>query len=89
MDISVLLRHYYNAKIDAEIAMVWEVLTAITGMPFHLIQKVREDHRVWQARASSNWKPCVAIKHLVTEGEDHKSLQASMNALTDVLDRDD
>ncbi len=36
----------------------------------------------------ADWKHYIAIKHLITEEEDHKSIQASMNAIADVLDKD-
>jgi hypothetical protein len=34
------------------------------------------------------WRHKINIKHLLTEKEDHKSVQASMNAIADVLDKD-
>jgi hypothetical protein len=34
------------------------------------------------------WKHRVTLKHLLTEKEDHESIQRSMNALADVLDKD-
>jgi len=33
------------------------------------------------------WKSGVKIKHLMTKDEDHESVQRSMNAIADVLDK--
>jgi hypothetical protein len=36
----------------------------------------------------ANWRARVKVKHLFTEDEDHDSLQKSMNAIADVLDKE-
>lgn len=36
----------------------------------------------------ANWQHRVKIKHLLTESEDHKSVQASMNAIHAVISKD-
>jgi hypothetical protein len=33
------------------------------------------------------WRQKVKIKHLLTEDEDHESIQASMNGIADILDQ--
>lgn len=34
------------------------------------------------------WNHRIKIRHLFTENEDHESVQSSMNAIADVLDKD-
>jgi hypothetical protein len=36
----------------------------------------------------ANWKHRIKIKHLFTENEDYESVQKSMNAVADVLEKD-
>jgi hypothetical protein len=35
----------------------------------------------------ANWQHRVKVKHLMTEDEDHKTVQENMNAIADVLDK--
>jgi len=35
----------------------------------------------------TNWESKVKVKHLLTDREDHRSVQASMNAIADVLEK--